>query len=686
MSPCALLLWMSGDSRIQHALATGLTTIDLWNPNELAFCLFPKLLQNLRALRTLKVDRIGYPLPCMNDIRETVRNLSPTLREIKICAEGVGRFFATSSAPSSSCIVGMDDSKCASASTAPLWRMKTAFPLLESLKLDSVFAFTPEDLLDLPESLTTLNTRMSGFDDTIGSHTLELEVAAKFTCNLPRNLTTLKASGIGVHPSHYIHLPPTLTYFQNTMPLGNRLSTSLTTEEIATLPRTLERHIGVLPNFLSSTELAHLPRSLKNLTLRKFKDDTDRKGLQVDFGRLFPQLKSLNGNILCTSYILRYMPLTLVSLSARIDLDSIQVGDWPQSLTKLNIEPINFSPKLQLLPPTIKILKITTHSNSRGIESSQFAFIPPSVLSLSCDCKKIEDTVLFPPNLTRLRLGRIYRYKTWTGVDCGAIRPREDSDLQEFDLNNNEHLEAMKPRPKLTRCFPFEKIPKSVSELNLECAIPASQLKYLPRRLKLLCVVAIFEDDAFDPLATCENDALAEIRSVGRTEGILLEEDSRPPPDATAMMIALLPRTLRTLDIFVSAFSNDPSTEWCRELPPRIQTMSLSGSSLHPDFVFKAPLQHIHQLDVSLKYATDDHIKALPRKTSFITIEAQSKLTHMAAAYLPHYLACLDSYSFGYAQLSNERRKHAQDQDPSVLRALYGTNKEDFEFLRNLPQ
>ena len=698
LSPSVLLLWMTGDSRVHHALATGLSSIDLVNKNELVFCRFPKLLQNLRALRSLSVDRKSFSVPCMSGVRDTIRHLSPTLRKIKICVSGAGRFFATSSTQSVTSPPNEAEATHNGSSTTPLWTVKDAFPFLESLKLDSMFAFSASDLLDLPTSLMTLHTCLGGCGGAPGANESLDVVRADFARNLPQSLTELKAKGYGILLPEYEHLPPLLTRFTNVGYIYAPKSKII--EEIGKMPRSLTVGYDSLPKFPTIDQLAVYPPKLTSLDLRGLLSDSNdgKVGSDFDMGAIFSELKEIRSGfkgdgtgLIVTPKTLLSMPLTITTMKVRLNLATIHVDDWPKSLTKLEINPVVYPLLTEALPRTLKHLAIYGFAGMRnnGLDTETIASLPRSLLSLDSLCENVTDDVDFPPNLTRLSLRRTA--DAWCAVeheDSGEIPNEAWSEWpgQTFDVDQASHLSLINPRPKLIRSFPFEKIPKSVVELQLGCSIPASKLKLLPRHLTLLTAISIFEDADFDPSSAEEVDALREIRAADDTGDVSSKTDLSASFDNTAAMVARLPRNIKHLNIHSEAFNKNASNDWYRVLPQRIEKLFLFGD-LEGEFVHQAPLQHIKYITITLKQPKDEDIRALPRTPSFIETSDGSQLTHMAAAYWPP-IKTTRTEDFRVTEwlsaLMQKRRAHAGDEDPTELRKLYGTDPEGFEFLPHL--
>lgn len=693
LSPSVLLLWMTGDSRLHHALATGLTTIDLVNKNRFVFCRFPTILKNLRALRELSLDRDHHALPCSTSIRDTIRNLSPTLIKIKIRVRCAGRHFATSSTPT---LPSSTTDSCygySESSTTPIWTVRTAFPLLESLKLDEEFAFSPSDLLDLPDSLTCLSTVLSGFQYSSTNEEDHASIGAEFAINLPRSLTILKSSNVygnGLRTDHYKHLPPHLVEFYN-IPPSNDLGIAPPPEDVLALPRSLTKVSSeALPLSPPSTDLLHFPPNLKSVQVLSsysfIAGSYVGTTIEADMGHIFPRLETLSGNCILSHSSLRSMPSTITSMYIRLDLNGITANDWPKSLTKLEIDPLFVTAPFQVLPANLQHLVIDFQNGDEEIGPKELALLPKSLLSLKCTCKDVNEVhqldlppnLDLPPKLTKLDLAIVFDNTTvhlYSGKETV------------FNRLNNRQLTSVPHRPKLVQCFPFASVPKSVTRLVVPCSLPASQLKHLPRRLKVLAAGLIFEDADFDPSAMRDKEALAEIRSIGRDEGIFLKNDSKTFSDAPSMMIALLPRTLESLEMYLGHLGRLKSSDWFEELPPRIHKLSLWQGAIDPDFLFKAPLQHIKELNIRLRAPTDDHIKALPRARGEIKIKDGSKLTFMAAVYWPHNDSSCSEVGWIHDmlnELSTRRHYSASEEDPTILRKLFGTDANDFAFLLSL--
>ena len=701
LSPSVLLLWMTGDPCIHRSLATGLTSIELVNKQEFVFCRFPKILQNLRALRDLCVDRNSYGIPCMSGVRETIRNLSPTLRSIEIRVLGAGRFFATSSAQDVISSSNGAESSYTGSPTTPLWTVKSAFPLLESLIVDYKFAFNASDLLDLPEGLTTLHTRLSGYDDDL----LSIETSVKdikavrraFVRNLPRSLTHLGSEEVGICVSDYEHLPPLLTLFFNVSECND--PDSMSAKHIAKLPRSLTAEYDTLPNRPTLKQLAAYPPNLCSVRLIGLESDSEdgMVGSDLDIDAMFPKLEVIRAGyfgIIVTPKTLLSMPLTLVSMDVRLNLEDIKASDWPRSLTELAIDPIVYPPRFDALPrDTLKHLSVGPTDTRSSLGTASFALLPRSLLSLSCRCENLTSDVDFPPNLTKLTLEQgqqsmtvvehedffetEFPYEDEYGVMEASTR------IEPFDIDRESHLPHLKSRPKLVKCLPFEKIPASVQTLIIQCSIPASKLKSLPRHLTSLSARAIFEDEEFDPSSASEVEALREIREADDAGDVSSKDYLSLSSDNTAAMVARLPRNINFMCISIVAFDKKASNDWYRAIPSRIETLILSGS-VEGEFVHQAPLQHIKSLAITLRQPKDEDIKALPRKSTSIEIIDGSLLTHMAAAYWPHIASPWSDYFQSTEWLSRlwkKRRDHAGNEDPTELRKLYGTDPKDFEFL-----
>lgn len=624
MSSGVLNLWLSGDKRTQHQIANGLTRIEYRSLSKSAFKL-PEFLADLRALRDL---HLSYPKasPHIIQVRLLLQRFNcSALRNLHFdFVQNITLFeYTTNSANSRS------DTQAQS--TGSNWTIKSAFPQLESLELPFYRSLKPSTAIDdLPASLTRIEVCFPSF----------LPDSIAFTSALPRGLLSLVATGGASFPSLWKDLPPHLTELRLCIVTGTP-----TVEEIASLPRSLTRIEGVLPNRLPTRFLPALPKSLNFLKFEGL-EDNDRNQItgdvSPDLGSHLPHLKELSTKYATTVYtcppgVFRSLPSTVTSMNVGLDLKTVlSASDWPSSLTELHItetSPTGTSKpftRAECFPDTLKLLTFTTTSVKR-FDLSALAGLPKSLLAIDLLCAAELPTgdLALPPHLTSLKLRSVYQHgprsTSWVQVEHARIVfPRDededsgsDEDEEERTVNFNidmiSHLERMKVPAKLISSFPFEQLSStSITELSLACALPASKVKFLPRTLKSLEVGEIFFDTDFNPKSSTEKAAMIEIHEIGYQRGIL---DSKPSADAInadsaeVHPMSLLPRTLTFLSCRAVTLA-PTALKWASLLPPRLSTLIIAHGFLPARFLQLAPLKHASKVAICVdqKIAPQDQV------------------------------------------------------------------------------
>lgn len=504
----------------------------------------------------------------------------------------------------------------------PVWSLDRAFPDLKTLRFFGGDLNLKEPL-PWPSCLTDLSC------DTIHD-------AEDFVRSLPRGLLRLNWQGCQDpdHSAIWPLLPPGLTWYSTPM-FGDGPEEGF---DYSTLPRSLTKMKSFYPDELPASSYAQLPPSLT--TLSTFSLEAPFQGLTA-MTALKKLLLSSSG---IDSEVFRFLPsLTDLSFSA-LDLESFRghMDWWPKGLTKLNFgsRGHNDSSSLDLLPPTLKELTLYRPCVT-------FQGLPPSLLTFTTlgGWTSGEPPIL-PPNLTSL------------------------------------HLQILKGQKN----FVWSEVPKTLTYLAATTTLPASQIKFLPKRLTGLSCTEIALDDDFDPSNFEEIDAMRKVWELGRQQRMCDFLDCDPLPQVT--FAGLLPRTLRTLSFGATALA-ETTMEWCHMLPPCLAELWIYRGNILPDFLYKAPLKHVNALGIRLKLPTDDHIAALPRfGTQLVTICDGSLLTRKAALYYP---ASAELPS-GCRRVSNMIRRlrdrmwdSQQDEDTTLMRRL-GSGQDDdyFDFLEQL--
>lgn len=689
MSHSSLNLWCSGDALLRQKIADGLSRVELVSKPRFNLSRFPHFLASLRSLRVLTLDRQNHGLVRMQDARSVLRRLSPTLKSLTLTfANAVSLLRAGTALPSAPTASSGSDpaSKETDIPNKEDWTLKRAFPLLESLELDFASCLTLTDLSNLPPGLTSLVTPQLRETRLL---------SADFVAALPRTLTRYHAVGCGIDPDHFELLPPRLREF-GILYVDSRAKFIAA---LPKLPRDLTRLSGrswMAPS-MTVDHLPQLPPGMKFIGLATPEivpgmSESDDGGINFDFGRHFPEMEFLYSSSM-SLYLapssLRSLPLTLTKLQMNVDMERAEPNDWPKSLRELQMvvkaEDRKF---IHLLPPTLKKLTLEVY-NAATYGTPPLYSLPVGLTSLTCNTSATLDETsdtAFPPNLKELKLTVSPESQRWTHVY--AETTQEDPSFDDSSRVPIEVLKdalAMKTPAKVTKCFPFHKLPQSITRLCLpHAAIPASKLKYLPRQLTTLKVGAIFYDTAFKVGDTLEIAVVEQVWTQGGysnpslfTELCTLASSSYSP------IMALLPRTLTKL-AFIAAVGGDESKDWIKYLPPFLQSLKIRGP-VHEDFVFEAPLSCMESLKVRIRCPTDKHILALPRHiTGEILIGTQRQLTWKAIAFCPLHVE-MSSYDSVLAKVNTElilmRQARMKDEDTSEYRKLLSTDISNFSAL-----
>lgn len=664
MSVGVMNLWLTGNKRIQHKLATSVTRIKLVNREELVLLRLPSFIENLRALTELYINRGRKSLICYEDARRIIRNLSPSLRKIKCRFTNDGRLFfndiwhsppawleeGTTSAPQSE------------------WSLKAAFPNLECLDCYMMPLISVEEL---PARISSLSVALPE----------EHDLAIKFVQSLPPHMTLLSVTDGPNFPELWPAFPRNLIELRHCSRLDN--PDDITPEQLETLPPSLDKAVNVLPFYPRSSTLKSYPHHLSQFWLGGF-SPSDTAPF-IDFRAHFTSLREIMSWSIgfdCTPDILRTLPPTLTRMKARMDLSRIRANDWPATLTDVSIDPVIYPPNFSALPITLKHLTLYRPTRSINVVAFEdFSKLPQSLLSLTAICGAIDASDWsFPPNLTYLDLSSHQGRISWTQVDHVQFVPEDGEPAEDFNIAVYRHLKQLQVPATVSACFPFEKIPPSVTELRLGCAIPMSKLKLLPRRLKYLQTEEIFHDTDFHPDSQEEKDHVRALYDIGRAEGICDVSSNDLPP---VSFMTLLPRTLTRLHFYGDSVA-PKALEWCQFLPEGLKAFHLTTGTLPADFLLHTRLDHLHELVILVDAPTDEHIRALPRNLPVnLHICDASRLTKKALMYWPRGANPWteeEITSRWLANLTNEISLHMNDEDPTYLRTLFSDDENVFPF------
>lgn len=594
-------LWLTGNSRIQRSMTTGLTRVELVNTRRFVVCRIPKFLQSLRALRELTVDRGLHAIFFMQESQQVVRNLNPTLRELRLLISNAVELILPATIPNAPNAASLPANVNDDDSSSSNWSIETAFPLLEVLELNDYDQLSLTGLPRLPSNLTDLAMPLPG----------DYSEIASYVSALPRTLKRLASRGC----TNLIRdclplLPPHLTQLLCQWdPNDIHDVAGLAIEKLQLLPRSLTDTNLTSSRIPSPSVLAAYPPSLTSLQLHGLRDDDEED--YVNIGRIFPNLTefvAIEYNIYITPEILRAMPQSLTYLKANVDLSVVEQGDWPKSVIRLSIS-TSASQRFEVLPHSLKRLHI------EGTSITEWSAIPAGITHLSGNCRELNPLEFALP-LAIKALELRSSNEQWTVLRETAMNGKRMLPI----MPDNQWSVALPPLVTIAKCFSFEKLPASLTSLVLGCCLPASKLKFLPRRLQLLSVRLILLDVDFQPNDPADQEALREIWHIGHFEGRLRtfsdSQDFIPPElcngqaSMASLAIAMLPRTLQNLYFHATHLGDETHTDWFKYLPPSTHFLNILGP-LHSDFVFEAPLASVKELSIVMSAPTLAHLKKL---------------------------------------------------------------------------
>ena len=682
MSPCILSLWICGNGALQQKLSSGVTKIKLVDHRDYSFNRLPMLIQNFRILRELTIDRRDLPVLYYWHLRDYVKCLPPTLKKLEIRIYKSWQILSSDSPSESNETPSSTDKTHTTEPMNPPWTFATAFPQLEVLNLSFNRHWTIDDFNLLPPSITDL---------TIDSHPSNVDET--FSLSIPRQILNLTFTGGGTPKlSFWQNLPPQLQIMKwKGEVYGEGGSVFDTVDEslgkvASALPKTLLKLKMNLEHFPSASLLT-LPSGLERLETHNTYSYYLNNFQPVDdeVGRHFKNLKYLSTSYLAPSLI-RTLSSCIQTISAhtnKITSEDLSPTEWPTSLTELKLD--TFDDFDISILPTSGLLTLCLLGQT-WINMAQMKLLPQSLLSLECLPGVAAPEINFPPHLTSLHFHDCDSPGDWLQVDSKGLEfddffTNEDGDKFPvkipFDHMEPAHRASIHGL-RVIDCFPYHTLPSSLLHLDLHFVMPASMMKYLPLRLKTLKLFDIFQDAEFIPDSPAEMDAMIDVFTIGRLEGICESFDWTQLKQSSILL--LLPRTITHLQI--SADSMAEIVDWSH-LPPNLVHLQLTPvEGLPPGMVYQLPQRFLKSLTLRLNTPNDDHIKALPRHIDDLTFDSNNftQLTPLAALYFP--LGTIEVSVHGILEeaismVTKARNLHEKDENPTTyLELLNGQNQE----------
>ena len=658
-------LWLTGDYAIQRQITLGVTSIHLRNTQTFSLTKLPQFILKLRKLRRFIVDRASNMLYQSNCATLLIRKLPPTLTELRLRYansaaalaededENLSHWFQSEEDITTDAFACDLDDKTPKEVENSRWKLAEAFPHLSVLEISELSDF---NLATLPSSLTDLTT-------TLPPPRSDLK---HFFQSLPRQLLRLELTKSRREVEHCLwqYLPPGLqTYVsdlreddKNPPPFGDlRLPASLTDLRTAYF----------IPNGAS---LSCLPPSITSIS-DVFHDEFDAYD---KLASLLPNLRAVDLFYLPSHHanasFLRNLPSTLTSMAIGIDLAQISADDWPSSLVELVLAP-NSSFRIEAIPPKLTVLEA---GKPHIITPSDMALLPQSLTDLSCFVLKIvDDWTSFPPRLKALKLLATkdpiilerkmieFEYPEDHQIEFTVLRKFIGADgktvCMPFDLSQS-YLHRFLSGERVSKCFPFGLLPRTITALRTSAILPFSKLHELPPRLTNLSLKSVFKDADFDPDDVA---AMRQIMQIGQEEGVVEKFDSSQLHHVT--LSSMLPRSLTDITF---SLAGPGVGEWMH-LPPNLTVLhclSLDDNQrTDSTSLFEILKLNLVDICMAVQSLTDEHCKAMPRclvDAHFYSSDF-SQLTSRGAFYSPpstdFFVSMAQAPKFRTVQLKRRR-------------------------------
>ena len=627
----SLPLWLICNKALQHILANSVSFVELRNVRQQLVFKLPLYLVQLRALRHLLIDRATSQeyLPVYDPHRavEVLQNLPKEMETL---------------------ILRFANSKLLFFPDAAI-DLPSTYPSLVRLYLDKEQGWMPSEVKSLPRSITDLR---------VVSYQVPSD---KFLEALPPMLETLHLICTAIEDvgskTFFEKLPPHLRTLTISKYYGER-SSNYAPETFAAMPRSLtsldlyseiqflrEWHLrGTRPitEGLERTALQYfeikftpeiaavVPPYLSHCWVSYSKD----KNVPRVIASLPDRLQSFGmTKVFLEPKDIRLLPRGLTELEARITkTKKLLTGDFPPALRRLTL-----AAKKGLTPQVLSLLPPIMMFKSRELlDMALISHLPSSILELQLILHNVDDTVQFPPTLTRLSVES----------ECLAvwhpIAAYKGPKKKKGGGNPSSSISSSDPSPdgsRVLKAFPFASLPKTLRHLILSNFwIPISHV-LLPPFILTLRLEQLFVDADYDPK---DPKLLAHARYL-REEA--RETDSyafRWNEDSDVESISVFDLIPRNITYLTLVRLDPPQPIEFKRLPRTLKHLYLenhllSDEPLDPDILLYLPKESLLSLKLSLHPFQDHHLAALPRKLSSLTLIAPHgvKVTEACLKYIP---------------------------------------------------
>lgn len=637
VSYLSLPLWLVGNTRLHKVLSDSVTFVELRNPEVLAYLRLPKYLTQLRSLRHLLVDRVSYlsygklydPMRTF----EVISGLPETMESLILRFDASKDFFFPASPAKTSHLT-----------------LATAFPGLRLLQLDFFQRWTPDEVKELPRSLTSLD---------FGVVSSEIDYVLQTLDCLPREIESLtiyvEFGDAFLLPSFFEHLPPHTREVNaiGFLPLMPEGTNPLDARHLAAMPRSLTGiSIGSdydgLTSGRRSVESFRNINSMANYSLRWTSECGSLAPIYLLYVETGPipkkdrikALEALPKNLQTfncydfnfESKHFRALPRGLKHVYCRIRSESsFKRTDFPPELTMMTMRwkdsnQLSFLSVLSVLPP---LTHFRFHSK---LPMKNVSLLPRTLTWLEANFTNVNENIEFPPKLTYLKFwGRITdfeppRFEEEPALTTSGKKQKSEKKAKAASSSGITPTEGS----TVLRTFPVWLLPWSLTELwALDGDFPATSLPRLPPHLRSLTVGSVFLDSSFDP---SDPKMISMARSLAKEAGaddghdFLLEDPRRP----RVTLYDLLPRSLT---VFAAKMPMMSAVSHSR-LPPNLKEFQIYSAApgQDPDALFYIPKARLKKLDFSASTIDSSHLKAVqhipylklsgPRGAHSLTLES----------------------------------------------------------------
>lgn len=639
LSISVLRLWMTGNRPLQQLLARSVSRIQLEDRSQFSLMRLPKIILSFTALREVCFNRDSHGLIYYKEAFDWVKGLPPTIRKLELrwhFADELMPHFKEDDASPTSPPLGF----------GPNWSLGSAFPHLETLELYNRRTSTVPDFSALPATLTALTI----------SHFHKPYVAS-----LPRQLLRLRIRGAPKtpEPDFLRDLPPHLTdlYLHWQLRYTDlQGDVAFRSSVLRSFPRNLTQ-LPILYGFPMAS-LCELPPAITSLSLLG-----EQEALNVDLSQLTPHLKQLETSMDLPPSTRASLPHSLTSILISVTSSDKSPYRWPKGLTELTLDDVTMMFDFTMLPSWLRRLTLSQ------IKTSNIALLPRKLDSLTVGLEKFSEKIDFPPSLTLL-LVHFVDPDEWITYERSPLGgAKSGADIPEDDDSDSETLDPSCVM-RVAKCFPYEMLPPTIIDLEMEAVIPASKFKFLPPRLRSLHMERILVDYDFNGTDKAEVEKMVQNFEFGEREGICEYALPHWRQLTHASVLTLLPRTLKTLTLSTGgSFSFEP--DW-KELPPELHTFCMLTEGGTPlSSAIGLPLKYMQNLDMRIHSADDELLIATPklrRPNQQVEFIMSPLLTPRVLRCLPRHCLTQDNSKELFKAsiiLADQRERHALDVDPT---------------------